>query len=103
MPVAPQQPLPDGWRPTDAKRDELRSEFGHLIDLNVSLRRFRNHYSEGQTARNWEARFENWVLADVARHAPLEGTDDLGRPRTQSRASVVPPPLRPGDPGYFKP
>lgn len=93
--------LPDGWVPSPEKRDALRAEFGSLIDLNTSLRKFRNHYAEGQTSRNWDAKFENWVIDDAARARSTQGTDDLGVPIGQ-RASRIRP-LQPGDPGYVDP
>jgi hypothetical protein len=80
----------------------LAAEFGHLVDITLSLRRFRNHYAEGQTSRNWEAKFENWVLSDYQRAGAEAGTDSVGIPNTQRKTSIVQP-AQPGDPDYFDP
>jgi hypothetical protein len=78
----------------------LSQEFGAEVDLSLSLRRFRNHYSEGQTSRNWDARFENWVLADAERMREREGTtDEFGIPRHQKASNTRVP--QPGDEDYF--
>jgi hypothetical protein len=100
--IHPSRPLPEGWVPSPEKVEALRAEFGGLLDLNNSLRRFRNHFSEGQTSRNWDARFENWVLSDAERaRERVEGTDDLGVPHGQRKA--VRRNVRPGDPDYVDP
>lgn len=83
----PMRPLPDGWEPSPEKWTSLQGEFGGVLDLSVSLRRFRNHYCEGQTSRNWDAKFENWVLSDAGRTGLLDGTDDLGVPHNQRTVS----------------
>lgn len=67
----------------------MREEFGHIVDIDICLRRFRNYYSEGQTSRNWSAKFENWVLNDVERAGTKSGTDDLGIPYSQRRSTSV--------------
>jgi hypothetical protein len=102
MALPPTRVLPDGWEPSPEKMAALDSEFGRVVDLRYLLRRFRNHYVEGQTSRNWDAKFENWVLTEAARATDLEGTDDLGIPRTQRKTSSVQP-AQPGDPDYFDP
>jgi hypothetical protein len=97
----PTRPLPEGWVPNPTLVASLKEEFGALLDLNLSLRRFRNHYSEGQTARNWDARFENWVLSDAEKVKARSGTDDLGIPMGQRPSRIRP--AQPGDPGYVDP
>lgn len=99
MPVHPSRPLPEGWTPSREKVLSLDEEFGHLVSISIALRRFRNHYAEGQTSRNWEAKFENWVLSDYQRAGAEAGTDDMGIPRNQRKTSVVKA-ARPGDPDY---
>lgn len=100
----PMTHLPREWVPSPPMVLRLREEFGADLDLNLSLRRFRNHYAEGQTSRNWDAKFENWVIADHQRLAAKRdgGTDDQGNPRSQRKTSVVTP-LSPGDEGYVDP
>jgi hypothetical protein len=96
------RPLPEGWTPSLEKAKALDAEFGSTVDLSLSLRRFRNHYAEGQTSRNWDARFENWVISDAQRvTANREGTDDMGIPYNQKKVRVEP--AQPGDPDYFDP
>jgi hypothetical protein len=80
----------------------LHKEFGADIDLVLSLRRFRLYYSEGQVSRNWDAKFEAWVVGDAQRVKDRErgATDDLGVPLTQRKDSTMPSALQPGDEGY---
>lgn len=99
MPQPPMLPLPEGWQPTPERMSALTTEFGHRVDLHVSLRRFRLHYSEGQTARRWDAKFELWVLGDYQRAGAEEGTDSMGIPYNQRKTSRVQP-AKPGDPDY---
>lgn len=97
--------LPEGWSPSRDKALALEAEFGDVVDLPLLLRRFRNFYVEGQTSRNWDAKFENWVLTEVerVRQRTLNGTDDMGIPLTQRASSIVPGPAQPGDPNYYNP
>jgi len=103
--VKPMQPLPADWQPTPARLHTLLTEFGSDIDLSLSLRRFTAFYAEGQTSRDWDARFERWVIEDVerarARKGPGVETDDLGVPLNQRRNGHRE--LQPGDPGYVSP
>lgn len=99
--MTPLTTLPENWYPTTERALQLHTEFGREIDLRLSLRKFRLFHSEGQTSRNWESKFERWVISDVERsRASREGgTDDLGFPL--SRRSSTTAPLQPGDPGYL--
>lgn len=101
MPQHPMRPLPEGWMPDPARWAALADEFANLIDLHVSLRRFRNYYAEGQTSRNWDARFDNWVLSDAERVKATLGTDDLGIPHNQRKSKITA--AKPGDPDYIDP
>lgn len=101
MPVHPSRPLPEGWTPSREKCNALDAEFGHLVAIGTSLRRFRNHYAEGQTSRNWEAKFENWVLSDFERAKATHGTDDFGTPINQRKSKITA--AQPGDPDYVDP
>jgi hypothetical protein len=102
MPLNPQTPMTLDWYPSRERWLSLKEEFGDALDMNVVLRRFRNHHvSKGSVSRNWEAAFENWVLTDYERVGAEAGTDDLGIPRNQRKSKVKP--LQPGDEGYFNP
>ena len=102
MPLRPQTPINSEWTPSRERWLSLKEEFGHAMDVEVALRRFRNyHLAKGDVSRDWEASFENWVLSDYERKGAESGTDDLGVPRNQRRTTVTP--LEPGDPGYFNP
>lgn len=92
--------LPPDWQPSPAKRAELREAYGREIDLSLALAKFRAYHSEGQTSRNWDARFTTWVLTDIqrVRERTRGGTDDLGVPLTQRPAERRV--LQPGDEGY---
>jgi hypothetical protein len=98
----PMLPIPAGWQPSTYQWDRLHQEFGSEIDLTISCRRFVAFYSEGQTSRDWSAKFERWVLEDVTRLRERKGpgveTDDLGIPITQKRSKCRE--LAPGEPGY---
>ena len=83
-PVSPQRPLDERWEPDLVT---LREEFSHIINIDLSLRRFRAFYSEGQTARNWQGKFELWVLGDVERAGTRHGSDDMGTPYSQRKAA----------------
>lgn len=98
--MTPLTTLPEGWRPTHGVAMALHREHGHEIDLTLALQKFRAFHSEGQTSRNWDARFTTWVLTDVqrVRERTRGGTDDLGVPHTQRRAERRV--LQPGDEGY---
>lgn len=101
MAVHPSRPLPQRWTPEPEEWTALHREFGHLVDLTLSLRRFRNHYAEGQTSRNWLAKFENWVLSDFERAKATSGTDDFGKPINQRKSKITD--AKPGDPDYISP
>lgn len=100
--MEPTRPLPQGWRPSHQQWVSLEKEFGTTVDLPLALRRFQNFYVEGQTSRNWPAKFENWVLSDVTkvRQTQREGTDERGIPYTQKKISRDPSP-QPGDDDYI--
>lgn len=84
----PSRPLDERWDHREVLA-KMKTEFGHIVDVEISLRRFRNYYSEGQVSRDWSAKFENWMLNDVQRAGTTSGTDDLGIPYHQK--SSVPP------------
>lgn len=98
--VNPMLPLPEGWRPSQKVARNLAHEYGREVDLNLILQKFCAYYSEGQTSREWDARFTVWVIREVQqlREKNKGGTDDLGNPLTQSKAEPVA--LKPGDEGY---
>ena len=98
--VEPLTTLPEQWVPTTKVARNLAAEYGREVDLRLILEKFRAYYAEGQTSRNWDARFVVWVLRDVqqVRERSKGGTDDLGNPLTQSKAEDTG--LRPGDEGY---
>jgi hypothetical protein len=95
------RPLPEDWLPDEGLWFNLSSLYGRTVDLTLSLRRFKNFYCEGQTSRNWDAKFENWVINDYERKGGDSGTDDLGIPHNQRKREVEP--AKPGDPNYFNP
>src|SRR5262245_50755618 len=84
---------------TDTIKD-LKKEFGHVVDVDMSLRRFVAYYSEGQTSRNWPARFTRWVLEDAGKAMAVweRATDDLGTPLRQRSSTTEP--LTPDHPDY---
>jgi hypothetical protein len=96
------RPLPTGWQPTTYQWTNLHAEFGTEVDLTLALRRFVAFYSEGQTSRDWSAKFERWVLEDVekarTRRGPGVETDDLGFPLKRKASKCRAP--EPGDPDY---
>lgn len=75
MSLPPQRPLDERWTPD---LHAFRLLFPDL-DVDASLRRFRLFYSEGQTARNWDGKFELWLLNDRQRFATKQEDDVLGR------------------------
>lgn len=73
-------PITTDWTPDPELVDRLASECRGLVDLDHSHRRFKNHHIEKATrSRAWDAKFENWVLADLDRaqreRGVTEGTD----------------------------
>lgn len=96
----PTAPLPHGWEPSLACKQDLHARYGKDVDLGLALRKFIAYNQDGQTARNWEARLTAWVIGDVARvrERAKGGTDDLGVPLNQHHGTTQP--LRPGDEGY---
>ena len=93
--------IPPGWRPHPQVYARLHRDYGKEIDLDLTVERFRLYHQEGQTARNWDARFSAWVIGDTAKHRERErgGTDELGTPHHQHLTTVQP--LQPGDEGYL--
>lgn len=98
--VDPLTTLPEQWVPSAKVASNLRASYGREVDLRLTLQKFRAYYSEGQTSRNWDARFVVWVIRDVqqVREKNKGGTDDLGVPLNQSTEERVA--LSPGDEGY---
>lgn len=92
--------LPSDWYPETTTALRLAREYGKEVDLRLILEKFRAYHSEGQTSRNWDARFVVWVIRDVqqVRERHKGGTDDLGMPLTQNGSAR--PGLTPGDEGY---
>jgi hypothetical protein len=98
--VEPMTTLPENWVPSTKVARNLASEYGREVDLRLVLQKFRAFYAEGQTSRNWDARFVVWVIRDVQqiREKNKGGTDDLGTPFNQSADQRTA--LQPGDEGY---
>lgn len=96
----PMTPLPPGWEPSIEVKRDLHAKYGKEIDLRLTLDKFRAYHAEGQTSRNWDARFTAWVISDVqrARERTKGGTDDLGVPLVQHESGQRA--LQPGDPDY---
>lgn len=96
----PMLPLPPEWYPTPTVAHRLQREYGMEVDLRLILEKFRAYYTEGQTSRDWDAKFVVWVIREVQaiREKNRGGTDDLGNPLTQSKTEPVA--LKPGDEGY---
>lgn len=101
----PARAIDPHWTPRRVFAQYLADRYRH-VTIAEALTRFRNHQLARQaTSRSWEALFENWVSSDEQRTVAMlySGTDDRGIPVTQSGKSIVPPPLQPGDEGYFNP
>ena len=57
---APEQPLPDSWKPSPAHAEKAREK---NLDVNLQAETFRNHaLTNDRRARNWNAAFNNWLI-----------------------------------------
>jgi len=57
---APEQPLPDSWKPSPAHAEKAREK---NLDVNLQAETFRNHaLTNDRRARNWNAAFSNWLI-----------------------------------------
>lgn len=97
----PMTPIPVAYYPQPATAMRLHRDYGSEVDLRLILEKFRAYYAErGETSRDWDAKFVVWVIRDVqqVRDQRKGGTDELGVPHRQSKATPVA--LTPDDPGY---
>lgn len=90
--------LPLGWRPGFQTYRWIVGTYGKYIDVEHTLIKFRAFHADGQTSRNWDARFTLWCGQDYERARPPGGTDEHGTPYVQAPSAVRP--LQPGDEGY---
>lgn len=98
----PMRAIRRDWQPSGGFATYLHATYPH-VDIERRVREFVLwHMQNSKTSRSWEALLETWISRDEAEATDLEGTDDLGIPRTQRKTSSVQP-AQPGDPDYFDP